>query len=140
MRKKAEKLASRITELDLLRGIAVLLMIFDHVMFDTWGLFPTAFRGFPPEEGTWREIYSFSRFYWNWDVRINVRIVVVFVFLALTGICCSFSKSNLKRGLRLGGVALLMTGATYAAGTAIGDIDITILFGVLHCIALSLLS
>ena len=93
MRKKAEKLASRITELDLLRGIAVLLMIFDHVMFDTWGLFPTAFRGFPPAEGTWREIYSFSRFYWNWDVRINVRIVVVFVFLALTGICCSFSKS-----------------------------------------------
>ena len=90
MKKNAEKLASRITELDLLRGIAVLLMIFDHVMFDMWGLLPTAFRGFPPADGAWRDVYLFSRFYWNWDVRINVRVIVVFVFLALTGICCSF--------------------------------------------------
>ena len=139
MSEKAQKMTKRITELDLLRGIAVLLMIFDHVMFDMWGLFPTVFYNYPPFEGFWHKVYGFSIFYWNWNVRITVRYFIVFIFLALTGICCSFSKSNLKRGVKLGAVALLMTLATYVVGQVIGDVDITIVFGVLHCIALTLI-
>ncbi len=141
MSKMKEKsvLQNRITELDLFRGIAVLLMIFDHFMFDMWGLFPSVFIDYPPFEGGWSRMYTLAYRYWFWDVREAVRTVIVFVFLALTGICCSFSRSNLKRGAKLGGVAVVMSAVTFAIGYVIGDIDIGIAFGVLHCIALVLL-
>ncbi len=133
------KSKNRITELDLLRGIAVLLMIFDHFMFDMWGLFPSVFAEYPTASGPWRDIYDTAYKYWFWDVREIVRTAVVFVFLSLTGICCSFSRSNIKRGLKLGGVSLLLSAATFAVGYLVGDIDIGIAFGVLHCIAVMLL-
>ncbi len=136
---QSTKTKKRIAELDILRGVAVILMIFDHFMFDLWGLMPSVFSNYPPYEGAWRSIYSFARYYWNWDVRICVRYFVVFVFLALTGVCCCFSRSNIKRGLRLGGVSVALSVLTLALGLVIGDLDMAILFGVLHCIALSLI-
>ncbi len=137
--KERSLIQNRITELDLFRGIAVLLMIFDHFMFDMWGLFPSVFVQYPPFDGPWRSIFDTAYEYWFWDVREGVRIAVVFVFLALTGICCSFSRSNIKRGAKLGAVALLMSGATFAIGYIIGDIDIGIAFCVLHCISVMLI-
>ena len=137
--KENEKLTSRIAELDILRAAAVLLMIFDHAMFDIWGLLPGVFSGFPPTVGAWAEIYKTARAYWSWDVRIIVRVVVVFVFLALTGICCSFSRSNIKRGAKLLALAMALSVATDILGAVIGDRDMVILFGVLHCIAVTLI-
>ncbi len=137
--KTVVKHQNRITELDLFRGIAVLLMIFDHIMFDLWGLFPSVFIDYPPSDGVGRFLYELSYKYWFWDVREIVRTVIVFVFLALTGVCCSFSRSNTKRGLRLGALSLAMSAVTFAVGFIIGDLDIGITFGVLHCIAVMLL-
>lgn len=125
--------ANRAIELDLLRGGAVILMILDHFMFDLWGLLPMFFADYP------RRLMMFAYNYWYWDVRTAVRVAVVFVFLALTGICCSFSRSNLARGLKLLAVALGLTAVTFAAGVISGDPDMTIVFGVLHAIAVSLL-
>ncbi len=136
--KNRSALSNRITELDLFRGIAVILMIFDHLMFDLWGLFPSVFADYPARNGFWWKVYETAYEYWFWDVRVLVRGVVVFVFLALTGICCSFSRSNVKRAGKLFIVALLMSAVTFAVGYAIGDLDIGILFGVLHCIAVTL--
>lgn len=127
------KLAGRATELDLFRGIAVLLMILDHGMFDLWGMLPSLFSNYPPA------LSNFARWYWNWDVRTVVRTIVLFVFFSLTGICCSFSRSNLKRGGRLMLVALVLTAGTFAAGQVLDNIDMTITFGVLHCLALALI-
>lgn len=129
---------SRITELDLFRGIAVLLMIFDHLMFDLWGLLPSVFINYPAPSGIFRWLYEISYKYWFWDVREIVRNIVVFVFLALTGICCSFSRSNVKRAAKLGAVALVMSAVTFAVGFLIDDLNIGIAFGVLHCIAVML--
>lgn len=124
---------NRALELDLLRGCAVILMIFDHFMFDLWGLLPGIFDTYP------RAVRLFAMEYWEWDVRYAVRIAVVFVFLALTGICSSFSRSNLKRGGKLLAVAMALTAGTFLAGKLTGNIDMTITFGVLHAIAFSLL-
>lgn len=134
-----DKNASRIAEIDILRGIAVFLMIFDHAMFDLWGLLPGVFKGYPPTAGAWHEIYKTAREYWNWDVRVCVRIAVVFLFLALTGICCSFSRSNLKRGSKLLLVALALSIGTDILGAVMGERDMVIMFGVLHCIAVTLI-
>ena len=128
-----KSLSSRAYELDLLRGIAVLFMIFDHFMFDLCGLLPALFSDYP------RKLMRLAYDYWYWDVRTVVRVVIVFAFLALTGICCSFSRDNLKRGFKLLLVALGLTAVTFVAGKVVGDSEMMIVFGVLHAIAVSLL-
>ena len=133
------RIASRITEIDLLRGIAVILMVFDHFMFDVWGLYPQIFAGFPKYGTFWDKLYDLSFDYWMWKVRIAVRYVVLFVFLSLTGISCSFSKSNMKRGLILGAIALVLTLATFIIGKMTGDGEMLITFGILHLISLSII-
>lgn len=133
------KTQKRIAELDILRGISVMLMIFDHFMFDIWALMPSIFSSYPPRAGFWSYAYSISRNYWNWDVREAVRLVIVFFFLALTGICCSFSRSNVRRALKLGGVSAALTLVTLLLGLLTSDVDMTVLFGILHCISLTLL-
>ncbi len=130
---KADKLSKRVIELDLLRGVAVLLMILDHFMFDLWGLLPTFFRTYP------ENIADFAMKYWDWDVRTAIRTVVLFIFFSLTGVCSSFSRSNLKRGGKLMAVAMLLTLFTFIIGKIADYRNLTIVFGVLHCIALSLL-
>lgn len=132
------KSKSRIFELDLFRGIAVLLMIFDHFAYDLAYLFPALFSDYP-RPGFTARLCSAARFYWKWDVRLAVRFFVVFVFLALTGVCCSFSESNLKRGARLFAVSLGLSAATWCFGRLAGDPEITVVFGVLHCISVTLI-
>lgn len=129
----------RIPEIDILRGVAVFLMIFDHFMYDIWGLMPFVFSDFPNVNGLSWNIVSLAAHYWFMPLRTVARYVVLFVFLSLTGICCSFSKSNLKRGSKLLGLAYLLTLATYFIGDIIGDSELLISFGVLHCISLALI-
>ena len=137
--RRAEALKNRVTELDVFRGVAVLLMILDHLAYDFWGLLPMAFRDYPAKEGFSRTLRDLALSYWTWDVRSVVRYAVLFVFLGLTGICCSFSRSNLKRGLKLLAAAMVLTAGTLAVGWLVGDFDITITFGVLHCISVTLI-
>lgn len=130
---KNEKLLNRVIELDVLRFIAVVLMVFDHLMFNLWGLLPSLFSDYP------FSLYQIGVRYWDWEVRIILRYFILFIFLGVSGICCSFSKSNLNRGCKLMCVALLLTFATSLIGDFIGDSDLMITFGVLHCIALALI-
>lgn len=133
-----EKTFNRVLEIDLIRGIAIIFMIFDHFMYDSVFLMRNIFIEYGGNNWT-KTLEIFAYDYWTWDVRIIVRQFIVFLFLALTGICCSFSKNNLKRGLMLLGISLLLTLGTYIAGLIINDVNITIMFGVLHCIALALI-
>ncbi len=137
--RRKEKLKSRVTEIDLIRGICVILMVIDHGFYDLFGVLPYVFDGYPPADGFWHNAYSFSVFYWSWDVRVVVRYGVIALFLVITGVCCSFSHSNLKRGLKLLAVAMLVTLATFVAGKIMDDTELLITFGILHCISLALL-
>lgn len=136
---KQNKLSNRIIELDIIRGIAIILMIVDHFFYDCGYTLPLIFNNYE-QEGTWtNSLCNFSQWYWNWPVRQFLHYFFVFVFLCLTGICCSFSRSNLKRGLKLLIVAYGLTLITFLIGLAIGDIDLTISFGILHSISLALI-
>lgn len=137
--RRKEKLKARVTEIDLIRGICVILMVIDHTFYDLFGVLPEIFYDYPPTEGFWRNAYNFSVDYWVCDARVVARFVVIAFFLVLTGICCSFSRSNLKRGLKLFGVAMLVTLVTFVAGKIMGDGELLITFGILHCISLAIL-
>jgi uncharacterized membrane protein len=101
-------------------------MIFDHVVYDLTYVFHVPFSVLPA--------------YFDWEVRTLIRIGVVLSFVLLCGISCSFSRSNLVRGLKLAGVALLLTFVTKILDLVQGDGDrFIIVFGVLHMLAVSIL-
>lgn len=119
-------MGKRIWELDFLRGICVVAMIFDHVLYDLTYVFYVPFSVLPA--------------YFDWDVRTVIRIGVVLSFVLLSGISCSFSKSNLLRGAKLAGVAILLSIATKILDLVQGEVDrFIIVFGVLHMLAAAIL-
>ncbi|HPD01983.1 MAG TPA: heparan-alpha-glucosaminide N-acetyltransferase domain-containing protein [Eubacteriales bacterium] len=104
----------RIWELDFIRGLCILLMIFDHIAYIVWDIFAPAWFGSVIEETTFAA--KFSRFlidYWNSELRLVGHPIVLFLFFSLCGTSCSFSRSNLKRGFELMLVAIAISVATY---------------------------
>ncbi len=99
----------RIDAIDAARGLALVLMVIHHTLIDLVKL-----CGAP----WW--IFSNPVF----DV---LHYVFAGLFIFLSGLCCRFSHSNLKRGLIAFAIALGMT-----AVTSLPIINDPILFGVLH--------
>lgn len=106
---------TRIWELDLLRGIALILMIYFHIIYDL------------------KEFYNFPV---NYESGINFFIgrISAILFMLLSGISSTLSKNNFKRGLKVTGIALLIT-----IGTHIYDSGYGIKFGILHFLGISML-
>jgi len=95
--------------IDALRGFSLLLMVLHH-----WGYDLVDYHLVP-----------------SWLLHNGVvdalHILFASVFVAISGACSTFSRSNLKRGLVILAAALAVTGATY-----IFDKDYYIKFGILH--------
>ena len=127
---------NRVWEIDFLRGVCVLLMILDHLamlMSEFFG--PQWYGGFGRGD-------AFTVFCFNWingHAREIVHPVVLFVFFSISGISCTFSRNNAKRGLMLGGVALLYTLGSYIAQNYMGISGVFVAFGVLDFLAVSML-
>lgn len=130
---------TRIWEIDFLRGICIILMILDHLTMLLGQYFgPVWFGSAMQGDGgaafcRWCEWFHFS------DVRDTLHTLVLFVFFSISGISCTFSRSNIRRGLILACVAMLYTGATYAAESMFGMSGIRVTFGVLHFYAACIL-
>ena len=135
MRKEKEKALkpakNRIWELDFLRGVCVLLMIFDHFMFDIGDIFG---KEWAAVQGTdfFIGLYERALVYAESPLRLVTRDIVVWIFALLCGISCSFSRSNLKRGIEVAVFALLITAVTTF-------LDMPIKFGILHMFAVAIL-
>ena len=128
---------SRVWELDFLRGIAILLVLLDHIGYD-FSQLDTYFANWRAAGETWHALWEWGVRYFSSDLRMAGHYVFAGLFFLLAGISCAFSSSNLRRGLQLMGLALCITLATYGA-TMVTGIDMLIVFGVLHCIALGIL-
>lgn len=115
------------------------LVIFDHLFYDITYKISDIFKNYPGDNAFFKSIVSFGNYYWYSDIRFHVRNVAVFCFAFLIGVCCSFSKNNLKRGLKLGVAAILSTAVTLVSCIIMNDINLTISFGILHCAVLSLI-
>lgn len=114
----------------------------DHVLYDLAFVFK--FRWFPDGYTGGGILYALcdfaGNFYFPWVLRDIFWCTTVFLFVFICGISCSFSRSNLKRGLKLAAVAVLLTLFTYSVDTFLGQKDeFTIRFGILHMLAASIL-
>ena len=105
----------RAWELDVLRGVALILMLFMHFSWDM--RYEFGVRAFSYLEKGW---------FWSFG-----HPVIVVLFVGVSGICCTFSRSNIKRGLKLLAAALTLTLVTYLI-TKFAGIECLILFNVLH--------
>lgn len=130
-----KKRAARMWELDFFRGFAIIMVTWDHAMASCMS-FRSVWKAMGAE-GLVR-LGTFATEYWNGDLRLFWRPAFLFIFFFTSGICTAFSKNNLTRGLRLGGVAAAVSWGTYVFSMLVDD-DWFILFGVLHCIALVIL-
>ena len=109
-------------------------MVMDHFLFDVGFMFDDAWK----ESGGEKLIafVEFARDYWHMPLRIVTREIVLWTFFMISGISNSFSKSNIRRGLQLMFVALIITiVTTFLANRYDAFIGFEIRFGVLHMIA-----
>lgn len=108
------KSKNRIALIDELRGLALILMIIYHACYLAKYEFSIPFAA---------TAYSALK---------PIRPFVAFLFIFISGISCSFSKSNLKRGLRVIAAAAVITAVTVFVLPLIGMPDEQIYFGILH--------
>lgn len=132
-----KKKGSRAWELDALRGLAILGVIWDHVMFDLAYMFYYEWM-YLGADGLLKAS-EFARDYHTGFLRVLGWPVFVFIFFFVSGICTTFSRNNFFRGLKLAVVAILVSLVTYLLEEFGGMSGSFIQFGVLHCLALSIL-
>jgi len=128
----------RIWELDFLRGFAIIMMIFDHFMFDL-SYFPRYFSNFYDLD---LELFNWLQenavLYWNSVLRFFGRHFFVFIFLFVSGISFTFSKNNFKRGIKMLVIAVIISLGTLLMDSVLGY-DVLIIFGVIHMFAVNTL-
>ena len=106
--------ASRIELIDGLRGLAVILMVIHHFLYDL-----VEFLGAPG--------WLFSN-----PVFDTLHYIFAGLFIMLAGLSSRFSRSNLSRGLMVLAAALIITLVTWA-------MDMIIVFGILHFMAFAMI-
>ncbi len=111
----------RVWEIDFLRGLSIILMVGYHLLFDLG-----EFRGVERFLGFSTDLSTTA-----WTI---AQIFFATVFIALSGISSTLTRSNVRRGLRLLGISLLVSAATY-----VFDPASTVYFGILQCLAISML-
>ncbi|MBU0705870.1 DUF1624 domain-containing protein [Patescibacteria group bacterium] len=121
-----EKRIQRLWELDALRGIAIVLMVLFHFIFDL-----RTFFGF--------DSINYYQGFWYYEGR-----VAAIIFIVLVGIVSSLihqkedpevaMQKNSYRGLRLIGLGMIITLVTFIFAR-----QDTIWFGILHFLGLSIL-
>lgn len=122
----------RVWEVDFLRGLMILFVVWDHFMWDI-----DAFH--PYKTDFFKSLYEFSKIYYSSKgIRQIAQPVFVTMFVLTSGVSCSFSRSNGRRALKMTAFACLLTAATYAVSSIVG-INLTMRFNVIHVIALSTL-
>lgn len=126
------KKCDRIAELDVVRGICILLMLWDHfalifiiISTNIWEINRT---------DSLFGLYQNMMYYMTSPVRTVVRTVVLILFFVVAGISTQLSRNNLKRCCKLSIVALVITGLT-AMVSIISDRNFYIWFGIMHCYA-----
>jgi len=126
----------RVWEIDFIRGLCVLLMILDHLAMMIAYYFGPNWYGYLDLERGLAD--SFTNFCYVWiesHTREIIHPTVLFFFFCISGISCTFSRSNLKRGFQLAIIALIYSLCTWFAEEVFGIYGVLTTFGVLNFLA-----
>ena len=123
----------RIWEVDFVRGLMILFVVWDHFMWDVNCVGSSDYN-----TGLFQWLYNLSESYYAGALRKVTHDVFVTMFVLTSGVSCSFSRSNGTRALRMCIFAILFSAVTYAISAVIQE-DLTIYFNVIHVVALSVL-
>ena len=137
---KPKAARKRAWEIDFLRGLCILLVVFDHSMFDFMSVIEFSNNYFEVHNLFFETMQDLAYLYWHWEVRLYVRITIVFLFLFLSGISCSFSRSNSDRFFKLAAAASAITLVTVVLESEAGMSGMSIIFGILHVMAFNVLA
>ena len=110
----------RIWELDAVRGVLLLFMVFIHLMVDL--------------------TYLYGILDWQFPLWFDVLIELDGIgFVLLSGLCATLGRHSVRRGLLVLACGLTVTAATYCMYLFGFDKSILIYFGVLHCLGVCML-
>lgn len=115
------RIRSRIWEIDFLRGLSIILMVFYHAGYDL-----NEFCGIKTLAGVGIDVSG--------PGLSGAQLFFAGLFILLSGISSTLSRSNVRRALRLLAIALVVTAVTY-----VFDASQPIHFGILHCLGTSIL-
>ncbi len=129
----AEPKRKRVWEVDFVRGLMILFVVWDHFMWDI-----NCVGTHKYETGLFQWLYDLSVNYYAGTLRKVTHDVFVTMFVLTSGVSCSFSRSNGRRAIKMCAFAILFSAITYAV-SAMFNTRLTIYFNVIHVIALSVL-
>lgn len=118
---KTDGAPTRIWEIDFLRGVSIILMVGYHLLYDLG-----EYRGL---EKVLVFTTDLGRPGW-----IVAQAFFATVFVVLSGVSGTLTRSNVRRGLRLLAVSFLVTAVTF-----VFDRSSAVWFGILQCLAVSML-
>lgn len=95
-RKRVGAFEKRIHEVDLLRGLLILLVVFDHIMNNIM-LHSISWAEWVPSNPAFENLMNGMIWYWNGEPRAVIRYVALFLFCFVSGISSQFSRNNWKR-------------------------------------------
>lgn len=126
----------RVDELDFFKGIAVVVMIINHIIYDLGIAFYSSLRSTPLEGVS----EAFGNFH---SSDLSLYLTYFFssgIFIVVSGILSSFSRNTFKEGVFLAFVAATIT-AVSAAMSSLMNMGggLTIWFGILHLMAVCML-
>ncbi len=125
----------RIWELDFLRGVCILLMVFDHTIFNFGATFAEVWTATGRPELI--KLVEFSIWYWDHPARIAVQEAVLWTFFSLCGASVLFSRNNLRHAVKIlicAGIISIAIEIMLKLGM---DKGYAIRFGVLHMLGVS---
>ena len=120
----------RAWELDALRGLAILGVVWDHTMFDLAYMFRYEWQALGADGLL--KMSDFARTYHEGLLRVFGWPVFVFIFFFVSGICTTFSRNNAWRGLKLAIVAVCVSLVTYGNERNVHPFRRTALLGPLY--------
>ena len=129
----------RVWEADFLRGVAILLMCFDHFMYDL-SIIDGFFTDFYLKAPMFMHRYMTDGIlFYNSAFREVFHYIFATLFLLISGISSTFSHSDGVRCAKLFIFAAILSTAT-AAIDSVAHMDALIVFGVIHLLAFASLA
>jgi uncharacterized membrane protein len=133
-----KQVKERIQIIDAVRGLAIILMVLHHMLFSLVYIFWSQALKTPPIAQT---IFGFLKNVFESPSMEVWHTIFICVFIFIAGVSSRFSRSNLKRGVIIFGLGMLLTIVTVWILPAISpDLDgLGIYFGILHFMGISMM-